>query len=202
MAKDITRGIFNIIGAHPTGERAEMDYYSTNPLAVEKLASVYDIPHTVWECAAGGGNLSHTLEKMGHTVISSDIVYRGCGSVLDFFEADSMPEGCHCILTNPPYSQSVEFIRHSLNLVPKDCGVVAMFLKTQFLETQKRYELIFKDHAPEYMFQFIKRISCYKNGVENKENPAMPFAWFVWDMAERRRRIDNNETTATRIGWI
>ncbi len=53
--KNIQRGVYNIIGAHPTTNRVELDYYSTDPQAIDKLLSAYPLPHNIWECASGGG---------------------------------------------------------------------------------------------------------------------------------------------------
>lgn len=55
------------------------------------------------------------------------------------------------IITNPPYGLATEFAEHAMNIIT-DGHKVAMFLKIQFLETQKRYEL-FKKYPPKpYMY--------------------------------------------------
>ncbi len=52
---------------------------------------------------------------------------------MDFLKADNLPEECTCILTNPPYKYALDFIKHSLDLLPAN-GLCVMFLKTTFLE--------------------------------------------------------------------
>lgn len=53
------------------------------------------------------------------------------------------------IITNPPYSMGLEFVQRALESV-RPSGKVAMFLKVQFLEGQKRGE--FFRHTPPEKF--------------------------------------------------
>lgn len=95
----------------------------------------------------GEGHISKVLQAHGYEVISTDLIYRGFGDPepLDFltetlegFEGD--------IITNPPYSMGLEFVQKALESV-RPGGKVAMFLKVQFLEGQKR-GLFFKSTPP------------------------------------------------------
>lgn len=114
----------------------------------------------------------------------------------DFFKADTMPDSCKCILTNPPYKYASEFVLHSLGLLPNG-GLCVMFLKTTFLEGQKRYERLYKNTPPKYVLQFSKRVLCAKNGkfaaMRNGGGSAVSYAWFVWQKGY------NGETT---VKWI
>ena len=140
------------IGAsnHSDGEREEHDFYATSPEAVDGLVGAVGgmLCGKVWECACGTGSLSGRLIELGYDVVSTDLVDRGYGGVIDFLEADDLPDGCGSIVTNPPYKYASEFVRHSLELLPKG-GVCAMFLKTTFLEGQRRYDEIFKITPPQ-----------------------------------------------------
>ena len=73
---------------------------------------------------------------------------------------------------------------HSLDLLP-DGGLCVMFLKTTFLEGQKRYERLYKNTPPKYVLQFSKRVLCAKNGkfaaMRNGGGSAVSYAWFVWE---------------------
>ena len=95
-----------------------------------------------------------------------------------------LPDGCECILTNPPYKYALEFVEHSLDLLP-DGGLCVMFLKTTFLEGQKRYERLYKTMPPKTMLQFSKRVLCAKNGkfaeMRSGGGSAVSYAWFVWE---------------------
>lgn len=56
-----------------------------------------------------------------------------------------------------------------------------MFLKTTFLEGQRRYDDIFKITPPEYMLQFSKRVKCAKNAdFSSYPSSAIAYAWYVW----------------------
>lgn len=59
--------IFTTLGAsnHTDKERQAEDYYATDPVAIDKLAKVFDIPEKVWECACGGGILQNGWRNWG-----------------------------------------------------------------------------------------------------------------------------------------
>jgi len=163
-------------------KRQKEDFYTTGDGAITKLEEVYELPKKVWECACGNGALSKQLEENGHTVYSTELYKRGYGKQgVDFFSQKKMPSGYDCICTNPPFNQAVEFIKHSLSLVSKRKGVVCMLLKLAFLETKQRYEDLFYDNPPTYVFVFITRLNCYNNDNRNYGSSMMPFAWYVWD---------------------
>ena len=118
---------------------------------------------------------------------SSDIVDRGYGEKKNFFEMMEMPKDCKCILTNPPYKYATEFVLHALDLLPIG-GKAVFFLKTTFLETEKRYNEIFRSTPPRYVFQFIRRAMCAKNGdfeEARKMGSAVAYAFFVWEKGYR-----------------
>ena len=185
MSKDWSgnyKSIYTTLGAsnHVEEERETNDYYATNPRAIDALRTQFDIPDKIWECACGEGHLSKKLEELGYSVYSSDLIDRGFGDGnIDFLKQDNMPDGCENILTNPPYKYACEFVEHSLDLL-EDGKYCIMFLKTTFLEGQKRYDKIFSKNPPKYMFQFIKRIECGKNGALGCGS-AVAYAWFVWE---------------------
>jgi hypothetical protein len=141
--------VFSIMGAtnHSEGEREMNDFYATDPSVIDLLKVKYDIPLKVWECACGTGLLSERLKALGHEVVSTDLIDRGYCDVQNFFEAMKMPEGCKCILTNPPYKFATEFVLHALELLP-DGGQAVFFLKTTFLETERRYRELFRFTPP------------------------------------------------------
>lgn len=195
------KSTFVTLGAsnHTDKEREKHDFYATDPIAIDKLFGCpvcFNIPDIVWECACGNGCLSERMEYFGRRVYSSDIVDRGYGVVLDFLNADTMPEGCECIITNPPYKYATEFVMHALDLLPNG-GWCIMFLKTTFLEGQKRWKEIFSSTPPKYVLQFSQRVLCAKNGqfkrMRDGGGSAVAYAWYVW-----RKGYDGD----TIIRWI
>lgn len=201
MAKDWIgngKSVFVTLGAsnHTDKERESNDFYATDPIAVDKLVgSIGFIPSVVWECACGTGCLSERLKQYCHGVVSTDVIDRGYGQVQDFLLAKEMPSGCSCIITNPPYKLATEFILHALSLLPDGCKCI-MFLKTTFLEGEKRHRLLFSKYPPQRILQFSKRVLCAKNAEfqkMRKVGSAVSYAWFVWEKGYK------GETTIT---WI
>lgn len=153
MAKDWSgngKSVFVTLGAsnHTDKERESNDFYATDPIAIDKLVgSIGFIQSVVWECACGTGCLSERLKQYCRGVVSTDVIDRGYGQVQDFLLAKEIPSGCSCIITNPPYKLATEFILQALDLLP-DGGRCIMFLKTTFLEGEKRHRLLFSKYPP------------------------------------------------------
>ena len=102
---------------------------------------------------------------------------------MDFLEQNVSPI-YDWVVTNPPYKLAQDFIEQSLRAT-KDGGHVAMFLKIQFLEGNKR-KLFFEDTPPKTVYVFSKRQNPLRNGepLDEKGKPwssTMCFAWFVWE---------------------
>lgn len=191
------KSTFVTLGAsnHTEKEREKNDFYATQPEAIDKLVGAIKnmLPKKVWECACGTGCLSDRLKDFGYDVVSSDLIDRGYGDVADFLKTTEMPNDSNCIITNPPYKYATEFVKHSLELL-KEGGLCAMFLKTTFLEGQKRYDEIFSTTPPIYVLQFSKRITCAKNAdFKNCKSSAIAYAWYIWQKGYK------GETT---IKWI
>ena len=199
MSNDLS--IYKMLGAsnHTDKERESNDYYATDPIAIDMLEMKFDIPHNVWEPCCGEGHLSKRLIELGHNVYSSDLIDRGFGHVANFFETMTTPTefgNNFCILTNPPYKYACDVVKHSLDLVPCGCYVI-MFLKTTFLEGKKRHDELFSKTPPKYIFQFVSRLLCAKNGdfdyMRAHGGSAVSYAWYIWK---------KEDYGATIIDWI
>lgn len=177
------KSVYATMGAsnHINEQRAENDYYATDPKSVEILLENEEFSSDIWECACGEGHISRTLKNRGYTVYSTDLIYRGYGAPepFDFLsEEDSIWEGD--IITNPPYKYALEFCNKALERI-SDGHKVAMFLKLTFLEGKKRREF-FNEYPPKTIYVFTTRVNCAKNGdFENAGSPAVCYAWFVWE---------------------
>lgn len=179
-----TNAIFATHGAsnHSENDRAVLDYYATDPEAVEKLLQREKFNKYILEPACGGGHISEVLLKYGHDVMSSDVVQRGYKKqcqTLDFLVTQFPQKNKRDIITNPPYSKAKEFVEHALACSQENVKV-AMFLKLTFLEGGKRKEL-FDKYPPKSVYVFRNRIDCWKNGIKPaKASKAVCYAWFVW----------------------
>ena len=150
--------IYVTLGAsnHTDKEREKNDYYATEPRAVELLLDKETFSPLIWEPACGEGHITKVLEGRGHDVISTDLIDRGYGKVLDFLKVRQKDLYCNPdninlafdIITNPPYKFATEFVEQALSLV-QNGNKVAMFLKLTFLEGKNRrklFELTPQDH--------------------------------------------------------
>lgn len=172
----VTNGARNVA----LSERAELDYYATEPKAVDLLLEQEEFSSVVWECACGEGHLAERIKQHGIEVVATDIVDRGYGEERDFFSTDSPPAPDVDIITNPPYSCAKEFVEHAINILETG-HKVAMFLKIQFLESQQR-RILFDKFPPKTVYISSNRLRCAKNGdFEKARNAnAMCYAWYVW----------------------
>lgn len=173
---------FKMLGAsnHCEDDREENDYYATDPKAIDELLKYETFSEHIWECACGGGHLSERLKEHGYSVLSTDLIdrnYKHLNCQLDFLNNDFKYHGD--IITNPPYKYCTEFVLTALSKIPNG-NKVAMFLKLQTLEGQKRYDEIFSKYPPKTIYVFVKRIECAKNG-EFKGTSAVCYTWFVWE---------------------
>ena len=168
---------------HSESDRADLDYYATDPDAVRKLLEKEKFFHNVLEPACGGGHISEVLIENGYNVISTDIVNRGYENqafVQDFFKVGAVPRNSRDIITNPPYAQAKEFVEHALD-ISQESVKVAMFLKLTFLEGAKRKEL-FDKYPPKKIYVFRNRVDCWKNGIKpDKPSKAVCYAWFIFE---------------------
>jgi hypothetical protein len=159
-------------------DRAENDYYATPPRAIDAVFQYLNC-NKIWEPACGEGHLSKRLKELGFEVKESDKIIRSypCEEI-DFLNFEGEFDGD--ILTNPPFVFAKEFVEKSLNVIPVGRKVI-MFLRVQFLESQKRRKL-FDENPPKAVLVYSKQNpQCGRNGCfENTGNAAM-YCWFVWE---------------------
>ena len=151
-------------------QRKELDAYDTPEWVTQAL-----LPHikgvtSVWEPAAGAGQMVRVLEAAGLQVTATDIA-----TGQDFLSATAKP--VDAIVTNPPYALAQEFIEHALALT-KPSGVIAMLLRCDFDHAKTRQHLF--GQCP----QFAKKLVLTKRvrWIEGSNgSPSFNHAWFVWD---------------------
>ncbi len=173
----------SIVGSsRANGDREENDFYPTPSYAVEELLKREVFNGNIWECACGEGDISEVFKNKGYEVKSTDLIYRNYGSGVVNFLDDGMFSDLKeqdNIVTNPPFNLALEFVLQSKKLAKNK---VAMFLKTVFLESDKRFDMFQdKDFPLKTVYQFSKRVSLYKGGVKMKNSGMVAYAWFVWE---------------------
>lgn len=172
------------------------DLYETPAVAVESLLRIERLPHSIWEPACGPGAIARVLRQHGHDVLATDLVdYASTdqnAARRDFLLEQSLPCGIEAIVTNPPYKNSLEFVRHALNLCPK----VIMLLRLAFLESDRRTPIL-DNGTLARVHVYRKRLPMmHRAGWEGrKANSGMAFAWFIWE------REHKGPTELRRLSW-
>ena len=129
-----------------------------------------------------------------HFLHSKKNVKFNCGAEYDFLsDAYPIPEtSIDYIIMNPPYSTIEPNVMRALGIANK--GVILLG-RLQFLETQSRYENIFKDNPPTDVYVYVDRIACFRNGNLNiNPSKVQAYAWFIWDFTK--------EVQAPQLHWI
>ena len=180
--------------ALPNGTRAiiasrqepkdSLDYFPTPPWAtrvlIERIFPRLGRPamRIAWEPACGEGHMAEVLAEYFSDVQATDIFDYGYGDVpIDFLTEDAgvAPDW---IITNPPFGEkSEQFVLRALDLA--NVGV-AMFVRLQWLETNGRYERIFRDRPPTLIAFFAERVNLCKGRWEPDGSTATAYIWLIW----------------------
>lgn len=158
------------------------DLYETPAVAVEALLRVEQLPHWLWEPAAGRGAIVNVLRAAGFRVLASDLV--DYGEPTHFarrdFLMERLPEKVEAIVTNPPYKLAEQFVAHALDLCPQ----VIMLLRLAFLESDRRSNIL-EGRGLARVHVFRKRLPMmHRDGWSGpRAGSSIPFAWFVWNRA-------------------
>jgi len=155
--------------------KSSNDLYNTPTEALESAYNecIFDKFNTYYDPCDGLGNISNFLKSKGKKVICSDIEDYGKNHCIkaDFLQVDRLPEGVECIVFNPPFKLTEEFIDKALSL----CDNLIMFNRATVLETKSRSKKHKAGEWPlEWFYSFGNRVSCTE-GVN-----ADPTANSVW----------------------
>ncbi len=161
-----------------TDVRELRDYYATHPSVVRDILRLETFHHNVLEPCCGGGYMAEEIKKAGYEVYAYDIVDRGYGRQADFLTND-WEIGKMDVITNPPYTSVVDFIRKSLEIC-KD--KVAILMPLRYLSSWERYDF-YKENPPCRVYVYTNRICIAKNGkfedFDKGQNLEI-FAWYIW----------------------
>ena len=195
-----------LAGGNPKNDRADNDFYATDPKAVHKLLLKYSINGSeILEQCIGNGNIANAIKDFynnkGLNITGVDIVDRGYpNTIVHDYLTWKTDKKFDCIITNPPYSLAKEFVEKSMTLLNDDYdedgypnGQLIMFLKIQFLEGAKRKEL-FEKYPPKYIYVFRNRMATWNNGEPLDPNgkrwaTTMCHAWFIWHKGSKTEPI-------------
>lgn len=191
-------------------ERAEYDFYSTDPQAVnDLLAKMPELGKRglkVLEPCAGIGTIADRYTTITKNEVDMyDIVQRRDDIICsDYMDVDAFGK-YDLIITNFPYKNATkanpigfnQLLNKALNDV-KPGGYVASFQKLLQLESKKRYEEIYGRRKPEIIFVYSHRMKCFKNGDTSQiANSAVAYSWAVW-----HKDMDGFFSKDTKLDWI
>ena len=139
--------------------------------------------------------MSTVLAAHGYEVVSTDIADCGFGTPgVDFLACRSVREGCHSIITNPPYGEAashegqprsskamLEFLRHALALTATVDGQLALLVRLQWIAGKRVAEMMMA--APfAAVLVLTRRIRWFDMG-ERTNAGQHHHAWVVFDYA-------------------
>lgn len=139
------------------------DEFGTPEEAINPLLPYLKKDWTIWECAWGKGSLAKHLEKKGFKIIGN--------KEIDFLKDN--PLEYNIIITNPPYSLKLEFLKKCFELDKP----FALLMPLTALEGKKRGELFRK-----YGIQLLipnKRIN-FITPSGSGGGSWFQTAWFCW----------------------
>jgi hypothetical protein len=177
-----------LLGSGGVHVRNDNDYYPTPPFVANILCRHFDVPHKVWEPAAGRGWMAKEFIRNGHSVVASEL-YEYDNALCDvewntnFLSCEK--RDADAIITNPPYEKKLplEFAQRALS---HDVTFVAMLCRLLWVEAQGRHEF-FTTNPPSDILMLAGRFSCTEEKLEtNPLGGMVSYAWFVWDKRVQR----------------
>ena len=179
---------------HNSGyDREGRDFYATPDWVTEALLSHISFRGPIWEPCCGTGAMSSVLIGHGYQVVSTDIADRGFGTAgVDFLRCMKVPDGCRCIVTNPPYGDTgshkgqekspaamLTFVCHALTLTESVDGQLALLVRLQWIAGRRAADLMSAGHFAA-VIALSRRIRWFDMGADT--NTAQHHhAWVVFD---------------------
>ena len=174
--------------------RKSYDFYSTPIDCIKTLLNNIDLSsygNDVIEPSAGNGNICKVFKEYypnkDLTAVElreeefdklrqlnlDDVIINSYYNIREKFDI---------IIGNPPYSEAQEFIEHSFELL-KENGILIFLLRTNFLESKKRYEF-WRKYPLSRLYTLSKRPSFTGKGTD-----ATSYSWFIWDNRSDKQEI-------------
>ncbi|MGE3230290.1 MAG: hypothetical protein AB7J30_12735 [Hyphomicrobium sp.] len=165
-----------------------LDFFPTPPWATRALLT-HVIPDAIgmcWEPAAGEGHMAEVLREHFERVHASDIHDYGRGYAVGSFagrtDVPQAPARCPVvpdwIITNPPFNGAVDFALRARGEARRG---VALLVRLNWAEGERRYTRLFRDTPPSTIAQFVERVAMVKGRWEPDASTMTAYAWFVWD---------------------
>lgn len=83
------------------------------------------------------------------------------------------------VIGNPPFSLAEDFIWKSWELLDDETGILVFFLRMAFLESNARYQSLWKPLPPSFVTILIERVTFYDEEDKIAMN-GIPYAIYTW----------------------
>jgi hypothetical protein len=170
-----------LLGSNYNINRAKLDLYETPSYFTEFLLQKEKFNQDILEPCCGNGRISQVLLNYGYNVKSSDIQKRNfeCEEI-DFLQSD-FEKNKYDIVTNPPYSLSLEIIKKATFIAKNKIAIVG---RVQFLEGKRRYQCLYKDGFNGFRLSkcyfSVKRVGFDRENISYNNTSTTMSAWFIF----------------------
>lgn len=162
---------------------------------IPRVSTILNLCSTAWEPACNRHYMLNVLGEYFDHVIGSDVHQYGANWTCDFLIDGTEPPsimlgGAQAVITNPPFVQAERFVHRAMRV--KGVKIVAMLVRTSFLEGGKRYTHLFRDLPPTFIAQFAERVIMLKGVLRDPDkrywdgkgwrrpSTATSYCWLVW----------------------
>lgn len=155
-------------------ERIERDYYPTPYWCIDGLMPLINFKpkDIISEPAKGDGRIVDRF-PVGHVIKWAEIE-EGVN-----YLTTQQDMKADVIITNPPFSDALEFISTALDRDLAPNGTLIFLLRMGFLGSKSRADF-WRKYPPTHFLVFTPRPSFVHGGSDNSE-----YAWFCWDRGGR-----------------
>lgn len=185
----MTQNTSNAVMATRIEPRDSLDDFPTPPWATRALCRELSgmgfqlAAQTCREPTANRGHMAFTLEEYFGAVHASDVFDYGEGfPVSDFLTAPPLITAW--AIFNPPFRLAEEFINKAMDETTMGVCVIT---RSVFLESVGRYQRLFRDRPPAYVYQFSERVVMHKGKLSAKGSTATAYSWLIWRHAKQPR---------------
>ncbi len=161
-----------------------LDFFPTPPWATRALVE-HVLPRaapgfvilSAAEPACGEGHMAEVLRETIIDVRASDVFDYGRNyPVVDFLDARKPFAPVDLLATNPPFNAALAFALRAMTVAQ----VVALLVRTTWIEGEGRYRELLRDHPPTLYAPFVERVPMVKGRWDPKASTATAYAWLVW----------------------
>lgn len=158
-----------------TKARIENDFYPTPVWAIEALLSHLQVKEgdVLSEPAMGDGRIFDRFPT-GHEKKWAEL-----SAHRDYLNPMGHDYSADVIITNPPFSLAMEFIRYAIDRDMKKDGTVCMLLRMSMLGSKERADF-WREFPVTNLFVLTPRPAFVHGKTDNSE-----YAWFIWDYGNR-----------------